>query len=142
MELNTRNLLLQRFSAVECQGLFPKQPNRAIQAEIKKLHKEIDDIKKLKPGPERISRQSALNNACRILHKQHKTKGLRIDVQIIDPRNQQEVWVDTTCIHPTCQSRIRQEMKHTLAKIQSQEAVRLGEHKDPTINEIGYEVRD
>lgn len=33
-------------------------------------------------------------------------------------------------------------MKHTLAKIQSQEAVRLGEHKDPTINEIGYAVRD
>jgi hypothetical protein len=77
-----------------------------------------------------------------MLHKQHKTKGLRIDVQITDMHTQKEFWVDTTCIHPTCQTRIRSEMKHTQAKIHVRESLRLGEENVIPVNEIGCAVRD
>ena len=106
MEPKTQNLLLGKFSALRCQGLFPKQANKNIQTEIKKLKKEIEETQMLNPGPERSAKESALDNACRMLHNQHKTKGLRIDLQITDQQTQQEMWVDTTCIHSTCQSRI------------------------------------
>jgi len=142
MEPKAQNLLLGKFSAQRCQALLPKKPNKAIQAEIKKIHKEIEETKILNPGPVRTTREAALNSACQMMHKQHKTKGLRIDVQITDTHNQHEIWVDTTCIHSTCQSRIRQERKHIQEKIQTREAVRCGKPIDITVNEVGFAVRE
>jgi hypothetical protein len=142
MEPKTRNILLGQFSAQLCQTLFPKKPSKAIQVEIEKIKKELSATKALGPGPERTTREIALNNACRMMQAQHQTKGLRIDVQITDPHTQQEIWVDTTCIHPTCRTRIRSEMKFINSKIKDQELRRNGGQSERNVGEVGQAVTD
>ena len=65
---------------------------------------------------ERTTREMILNYACRMLHAQHQTKGFMIDIQITDPHSQQEILVDTTCVHPTYQSQIRSKLKNIYCK--------------------------
>ena len=65
----------------------------------------------MEPGPEREKQRIALEKMCELMEKHHGKKGFRIDLQIMDPLSNQEVWVDATRIHPTCTSRIRGELK-------------------------------
>ena len=68
----------------------------------------------------------ALDKMCDLMHEQHNTKGLRVDIQIKDQSSNQEIWVDTTCIHPTCMSRIRAELKQVKEEIRFDEDQRRG----------------
>ena len=65
----------------------------------------------MEPGREREKQQVAVETMCDLMQKQHGTKGLRVDLQIKNPSSNQEIWVDVTCIHPTCKSRIGPELK-------------------------------
>jgi hypothetical protein len=38
-------------------------------------------------------------------------KGLRLDLRVFDTASEEEVWVDVTAIHPTCRTRISNELK-------------------------------
>ena len=68
---------------------------------------------------------------CKLFQKHYQSKGLRIDLQLIDPITDQERWVDTTCIHPTCKSRIVKELKHIQAKMQRVLEQRQTRRMDP-----------
>ena len=94
----------------------------------------------MKHGHLRASKMIALNNQCRMLHERHKTKGLRIDVQITDPYSGEQRWVDTTCIHPTCKTRISSEFKCTIQKLQAQEKARTDNVMDPMDRKQWYAV--
>jgi hypothetical protein len=112
MEPQTANLLLKQFSAVQCRALFPAKPSKLVQKEVRQLQENLKAIETMAPGHERTVKLNVLNGQCRMLYERHKTKGLRVDVQITDPHSGEERWVDTTCIHPTCKTRIKMEFKY------------------------------
>ena len=122
----TKNLLLGQFSAKQCRSLFPKNPTKQMKKEIDDLHSRLEDIKKMKSGKEREKQEFTLEKMCDLMHDQYNTKGLRIDLQIEDPVSNQEIWVDVTCIHPTCKSRIKTELKQIKEEIQANEDERRG----------------
>ena len=122
MEPKTENLLLKQFTADQCKVLFPKKPSKSLSTHIGKLGKELVRVETMKHGQERDQLKQWLSNEYKLLHRQHLTKGLRIDVQIIDQHTGHQRWVDTTCIHPTCQSRIQTEWKDTQTRISSYES--------------------
>ena len=109
-EPQTHNLLQQQFSPEECRALFPKTPSKEVIKEISDIKNELAIIERLPPGPERMNRRLDISNICKMMHKHHKTKGLRIDLEIIDPYTNEVRWIDATCIHPTCKSRIKSEI--------------------------------
>ena len=61
------------------------------------------------------------------MQETHGQKGLRVDIQITDQATCQEWWVDATCIHPTCKSRINKEWSQTSERIKILEAIWNGE---------------
>ena len=44
-------------------------------------------------------------------------KGLRIDVQLRDTFTGREWWLDATCVHPTCASRLASELVSATARL-------------------------
>ena len=92
-----------------------------MKKEIDDLLSRREDIKKMKQGKERAKQEFTLEKMCDLMHDQYNTKGLRIDLQIEDPVSNQEIWVDVTCIHPTCKSRIKTELKQIKEEKQSNE---------------------
>jgi hypothetical protein len=105
MEPKTENLLLGQFSADECRALFPKAPGKRSQEVIDRIMAERDDILTMLPGPDRDKKLKDISSTCRLLNRQHKTKGVRIDVAITAPDTNDALFVDTTCIHTSCKSR-------------------------------------
>lgn len=112
MEPQTSSLLMGQYTAEQCRALFPKKPSKIVAQEIKVMMDELDATKNMPPGPERVTKETIMRRKCVMMHQQYQTKGLRIDVQLEDPLTEQEMWVDTICIHPTCQTRIKAEFKH------------------------------
>ena len=110
-EPQTHNLLLQQFSPDECRALFPKNASKEVIKEIEDIKKELAIVEQLPPGPEKMNRRLDISNTCKMMHKHHKTNGLRIDLEIIDPYTNEVRWIDATCIHPTCQTRIKASSK-------------------------------
>jgi len=125
-----------------CQSIFPKKPNKEIQKEIDNIKEEMIALKTLEPGHDRRNREIALGNVCKRLQKQHQTKGLRIDVQIKDPTTMEEHWIDVTCVHPTCKTRIAKEMKYIRSKIEDQKLRRQRGKSDITVETYGAAVRN
>jgi hypothetical protein len=113
-----------------------------VQDEVNKLLNEIIAIRRMNPGHERNVRQIALDRKCNMLHEQHKTKGLRIDVQITETFTGEERWVDATCIHPTCQTRIEDEFRNTKKIIAAYEEARTKNTNNTKFVKIGYAVKD
>ena len=141
MEPKTENLLLKQFTADQCRALFPKKPSKTIKARIETLKNDLNQVETMEHGHEKNKLVRLINNECKILHKQHLTKGLRIDVQITDHQSGHEKWVDTTCIHPTCQSRIQAEWKDTQNPITSYELDRKEGKQNLTTKIVGHAVK-
>jgi len=142
MEPKTQNLLLGQYSGVECRALFPKRTSKAIAKRISDVKKELEAVNNLEPGPERGTRQVAVRQVCRMMHNQYETKGLRIDVRLLDPHTLQERWVDTTCIHSTCKTRLQAEMKHSRLKIKSRNEARQDGQTDLLLHKPGAGVKN
>ena len=90
-------------------------------------------------GKEKAEMRRTFGYTCKLFQKQYKSRGLRIDLQLIDHFTNQERWIDTTCIHPTCASRIKQELKHIKIKIHAKSKQRESKRIDPNyIPREGY----
>ena len=96
-EPSTSNLLLKQFTPMECRTLFPKRSSKAIQAEVVKLKEKLRRIEAMPIGKEKAEMRRTFGYTCKLFQKQYKSKGLRIDLQLIDHFTNQERWVDTTC---------------------------------------------
>ena len=101
LEPPTHRLLLDLYSAAQCRGLFPKRPSAKHRRESKELVNEFARIHQLPNSKERTDRLTAANEQLQALTSQAgEKKGIRIDVQIMDPLTGEEAWVDTSCVHP------------------------------------------
>ena len=136
-EPQTSNLLLQQFSPMECRALFPKTSTKAMKAELMKLKEELKEIEAKPPGTKKNVLRRVFENTCKLLQKQYQSKGLRIDLQLIDPFSLQERWIDTTCIHATCKSRLKNELKDIQEKLQAEKESKQGERNYPHIAQSG-----
>lgn len=71
----------------------------------------------MKDGPEREAFGVDINarlEGIKVDVVKKDNKGLRIDLFIQDIETLEELWIDTTCIHPTCKTRLPRELAHTL----------------------------
>merc|ERR1711997_914466 len=75
-----------------------------------------------------------------MMHKHHKTKGLRIVLEIIDPYTNEVRWIDATCIHPTCKSRIKSEISDLREGIKSALEARTNNQKNQLEGRKGHAV--
>jgi hypothetical protein len=116
MEPRTENLLLKQYSNEQCRAIFPKKPSKQVKEEIDKILQKISEANAMEQGHERDSEMERIRNKCTELRLKHNSKSLRIDLNISDIINGESKWVDTTCIHSTCKTRIKAEMKHTIKK--------------------------
>ena len=89
-EPQTSNLLQKQFSPVECRSLFPKKSTKIINAEVKKLRKKFEEIEKKVAGTERAELRRSFKYTCKLFQKHYQSKGLRVDLQLIDPITDQE----------------------------------------------------
>ena len=103
--------MLVQFIGQQCSVLFPKQPSKAEKEVVNELLAECQQLQTQPPSAERDAKLDTIKNACHAMEQKSRTKGLRIDLSISDPETQKEMYVDTTCIHPTCQSRLPAEHK-------------------------------
>ena len=74
------------------------------------------------------------------MHKHHKTKGLRIDIEITDPHTNQTRWIDVTVIHPTCKTRIKRELKHRIQNLEAEKEARQNNEPNKFKGRQGYAV--
>ena len=131
-EPQTHNLLLKQFLPDECIALFPKTPP-------KEVIKEISDIKNELAIVEHLPRLD-ITNTCKIMHKHHKNKGLRIDLEIIDPYTNEVRWIYATCIHPVCKSHIKNEINDLSEGIMSALEARTNNQKNQLEGRKGHAV--
>ena len=131
----TSNLLLKQCSPMECRAVFPKTSTKAMKAELMKLKEELKETEAKPPGTEQNVLRKVFENTCKLLQKQYQSKGLRIDLQLIDPFSLQERWIDTTCIHATCKSRLKNELKDIQEKLQTENERKQGVRKYPNCPE-------
>ena len=141
-EPSTYKLLLQQFTPVECQALFPKVPSKAVQKEIDQLRDELKKLTHMIHGPERRAKRLEITNTCRLMHRHHKTKGLRLNLELIDTHSNEARWVDVTSIHPTCKTRIEREMKGVKERIESAWKARREHTVDQLAGERGCAAQD
>ena len=141
-EPSTYHLLLKQFKPEECRALFPKVPSKAIQKEIDGLMKDLDDLSQIRDGPERRAKRLAISNRCKLMHRQHKTTGLRLDLEIVDTYNNEFRWIDVTSVHPTCKTRIKREFIGIYKQIESAKVARQDQTEDPLADKSGRTVTD
>ena len=110
------NLILHNaFTAAQCRKLFPKAPTVSFTARSNGIVEDSASWEKMDDGPER----NALGEDIRariegINVKKDEKNGLRIDLLIRDNETLEELWIDATCVHPTCKSRLSKELAHTV----------------------------
>jgi hypothetical protein len=123
MEPSTVNLLNNQFTGEQLRHMFPKNPTAEQKQATTDLLKLIEyefgrrrealmvpasgvalDVAEIKKGFAELY----------ALKKSYQTKGLRIDLRIMNPITGDEWWVDVTSIHPTCKSRVAAEYKRAL----------------------------
>ena len=139
MEPKTHTLLLEEYTAAECRTLFAKQPNKKQRAMAESMQLAIKRWHILPEGEEREELGDEIRQTQNTLNKQlGSRKGLRIDVKIKDPTSNQETWVDTTCIHPTCASRLTKEVKLLEQQLQHPRRTATGK----PIQRTGQAVQD
>ena len=135
-------MLLKQFKPEECRALFPKVPSKAIQKEIDGLMKDLDDLALIRDGPERRAKRMTISNRCRLMHCQHKTTGLRLDLEIVDTYNNEFRWIDVTSVHPTCKTRLNRELIRINEQIESAKVAREEQTEDPLAGRSGRTVTD
>ena len=116
LEPATHLLLLNQFTPEQCRGLFPKKPTKQMQTEISDLLAQLRAAVSAEDKA-RLSKEFEAKYAACMARNKHDSTGLRIDVQIIDHQTGQELWVDTTCVHPTCKSRLDAEHQDTMDRL-------------------------
>ena len=110
MEPKTENLLLGQFTEEQCRALFPKKPSKKYRAVVREILKVAGSsgsysAAELTPA---FTELQALSTATQ---RDSKNKGLRIDVQLVDPIVAEEIWVDVAAFHPMTPGRLKAEHK-------------------------------
>ena len=65
----------------------------------------------------RDQKLAELTSFCNAARHRSENKALRVDVSLLDHDTGSEVYVDTTCIHPTCQSRLKKELSRITERL-------------------------
>ena len=86
--------------------------------------KDLDDLSQIRDGPERRAKRLAISNRCKLMHRQHKTTGLILDLEIVDTYNNEFRWIDVTSVHPTCKTRLNREFIGINKQIESAKVAR------------------
>jgi len=111
LEPPTRNILGGQYSTEECK-LLCCPPKKRDEKEVKLLRHQIMDAK-CRGGNN--SREQVVTK--RNMDKLSKIDGMgvdiTIDIQVVDPIEGIEMWIDVTVVHPTASSSIGKEMKAT-----------------------------
>ena len=134
------NLLLQQFSPNKCRALFPKTLSKEVIKEINDIKNEVASVEQLTPGSERMDIRLDITNICKMMHKHHKTKSLRIDLKIIDLYINEMKWIDATCIHPTCKYHIKNEINDLSEGLISALEARTNNQKNQMEGRKGYAI--
>jgi hypothetical protein len=119
MEPSTRAILLNRYSEEQCRGLAPKLPTKEQKQEAAKVlnhlkakeHMGLETKEEKKVTEGMFSKLKALNS------KNQQLVGLRVDAWFKDTRTGEEIMIDTTGVHPNCESLRKAEVKRTLQNI-------------------------
>jgi hypothetical protein len=116
MEPQTQNLLLGLYSKQQCMKLFPRHVTKAQSTTTRKL---LDNFALLRrtTGPARSAMQHNIDTLFNSIQPRKDARGLRIDLQIENTETRQLLWVDTTCVHSTCKSRLDAEHKRNQQNI-------------------------
>ena len=121
MEPQTHDLLLRQFTAQQCRVLFPKRATVAQQAQTAALLAKLTSTTNtLEQKAQLASEFAARFRECCAQDEKSGSKGrkgLRIDVQLLDTHAGREYWLDATCVHSTCASRLVAELASATARV-------------------------
>ena len=109
-------MLLGQFDSATC-AQFKKQVTKKDKAHIAHLTALINEVQEQPPNELRDQKLAELTSFCNAARHKSENKALRVDVSLVDHDTGNEVYVDTTCIHPTCKSRIKDELKRTTERL-------------------------
>lgn len=122
-EPETYTLLHEAFSREDCRRVFPKRPSDAYRTAFKKLQDfeftcRQNDCK-IPPEQQAIMKRQLLD-ALPLIDKAD-SKGLRVDIALVDDATGEERWVDVTSVNTAAHACVDTEMHHTADKMHSQQ---------------------
>jgi hypothetical protein len=141
LEPSTSNILLNQYTPQECRSMFPKNPSAQVKDFAARLRRELAKIRNIPASDERVRLEADINHILEEIDE-NSTKGLRLDVQIIG--RDEEMWVDCTCVHPSCKTRLSKQYKDTRENIGSKGIVapRCPDMKEDTVDSPGHDTSD
>jgi hypothetical protein len=118
VEPPTSQLLHGAFTPEQCRKLFPKAPTVGFTAFSKRVVEDTATWAEMDDCPERDELRLDLRERLEGIKVETNEKaGLRIDLLIRDIETLEELWIDATCIHSTCKSRLPKELAHTVKNL-------------------------
>jgi endogenous inhibitor of DNA gyrase (YacG/DUF329 family) len=118
VEPDTHSLLLGEFSKADCRRVFPKKISNAYKAGFESLSQASDYIASASCNlsvEEKSAYIQTKIDALPILAA-GDTKGLRIDVSIVNPETGETVWADASLVHTSSPSYAIAELKAIAAR--------------------------
>jgi hypothetical protein len=123
-EPSTHDLLLRKFTPLQCRLMFHKYPNKLHLKEVEALLVLMRAAGKPRVAPaekkELLSKidaglrlmQASMKGTCYEL-KEKDRQGLRVDIETVDRRSGTTRWSDVTSVHSMCKSYRRAEIART-----------------------------
>jgi hypothetical protein len=135
-EPDTHTLLLAEFSKEDCRRIFPKKLNVAYRQAFTNLSTASEVF--LSPSCTLSSEQKAaalqnLKDSFPITDRKD-TKGLRIDLSIVNPLTFETRWIDVTSVNPVAISYCQQEYVNLLSQQRADSLAESIGFKSPFIN--------
>ena len=118
MEPPTKKVLLSQYTDVECRSLFFKAGTKMQREERKAILNEMETLDS-SSSDDKEERSAELKVKLDQL-KEDEKGGLRLDLQMNDRIANESLWIDCSCVHATCKSRIDKEFNRVNAWLAQQ----------------------
>jgi hypothetical protein len=129
-EPSTYELLLRKFTPLQCRLMFHKSPNKQHLEDVDALLGLMTEAEKPRVTPsEKKAIMNKIDDGLKVMQmmmagksyevKEGDRQGLRVDIDIFDVHTGATRWLDVTSVHTTCKSYLKAELKWAEANIQA-----------------------
>jgi len=117
-EPDTHGLLLEEFTKEECRRIFPRQPSQDYKEAFLLLQQAIEHVRSPECKLDKTGKEALLKQRLDAMPALSKKdlRGLRIDINIVNPTTEEARWIDVTAVSTSSPSYVRKEAEHICAR--------------------------
>jgi hypothetical protein len=113
-EPDTYGLLMEEFIREQCRRIFPKDPPKRYKLAFDLLYQATEFVRSPECKMRKEDKDKYIQHRLDALPPLNKrdTKGLRIDIDIVNPITGEVRWVDVSAVNPASFTYVKQEINH------------------------------